>query len=284
MSLRVSAALDYYFEKKIAPKKTDYPRVAGHKIANLKAVFGKRLVSTIGVVDGEKYLRSRKGMSPATVRGELALLIAAANYAVKAKKLPAGDVPHLHLPDASPTKERFLSRDEARLLLRDARKTDEKAFLFIAVGLHTGARPNVIEHLEWDRIDFNEQTIDFRKNRGTGKKKYGIVKIAVELMPILAMAYARRDTAYVLGQPKGMAYRFSAACKRVGIENVTPNTMRHTWATWAAQDGIPLWQIAGVLGNSMGTVEKKYAHHHPSFQSAAMGRVVLGGEFAEGLA
>jgi integrase len=51
---------------------------------------------------------------------------------------------------------------------------------------------------------------------------------------------------------------------------VTPHTFRHTWATWAAQRGVPLFEIAGMLGDTMKTVEKNYAHHHPDHLRGAV--------------
>src|SRR5690606_20155432 len=47
-------------------------------------------------------------------------------------------------------------------------------------------------------------------------------------------------------------------------------TLRHTAATWMAQVGVPLWEIAGHLGHQdTRMVEKHYAHHHPDFRKRA---------------
>ena len=40
-----------------------------------------------------------------------------------------------------------------------------------------------------------------------------------------------------------------------------PHDMRRTWATHAAQNGVSLWDIAGVLGDSPVVVANHYAHH-----------------------
>lgn len=59
---------------------------------------------------------------------------------------------------------------------------------------------------------------------------------------------------------------FETARNKAGLKpEVTPHTLRHTKATWMARDGVPLWDIAGVLGDSVRTIEKKYAHHSPEF-------------------
>jgi len=51
---------------------------------------------------------------------------------------------------------------------------------------------------------------------------------------------------------------------------VVPYTLRHTAATWMAQAGVPLWEIAGFLGHAdTRMVERTYAHHHPEYQRRA---------------
>lgn len=52
--------------------------------------------------------------------------------------------------------------------------------------------------------------------------------------------------------------------------DVTPHVLRHTKATWMAQAGVSMFDIAGVLGDSVETVTKTYAHHHPDYLRAAI--------------
>jgi len=51
---------------------------------------------------------------------------------------------------------------------------------------------------------------------------------------------------------------------------VTPHTLRHTWATLAARAGVPLFQVAGVLGDTLPTVMRVYAHHCPDHLRGAV--------------
>jgi integrase len=50
---------------------------------------------------------------------------------------------------------------------------------------------------------------------------------------------------------------------------VTPQTLRHTAATWLMQNGVPMWEAAGFLGMSKEILEKTYGHHHPDHMKAA---------------
>jgi integrase len=62
---------------------------------------------------------------------------------------------------------------------------------------------------------------------------------------------------------------FAAACKRAGLEDVTPHTLRHTAATWLMQASVPLWQASGFLAMSEKMLVEVYGHHHPDYMIEA---------------
>ena len=66
----------------------------------------------------------------------------------------------------------------------------------------------------------------------------------------------------------GQSFKF--ACEEAGIEDATPYTLRHTAATWMAQRGVPMWEIAGLMGHtSTRMLERVYAKHHPDHMQKA---------------
>lgn len=62
---------------------------------------------------------------------------------------------------------------------------------------------------------------------------------------------------------------FKSAAERAGLVDVSPHTLRHTFGTWLAQQGTPLWHISGWMGQDIETTERMYAHHHPDFMEVA---------------
>ena len=54
---------------------------------------------------------------------------------------------------------------------------------------------------------------------------------------------------------------------------ISPHTFRHTAATHMARRGVPLYDIAGILGNSLDMVEKVYAKHCPDRLRAAVNSI-----------
>src|SRR5262249_59089260 len=63
---------------------------------------------------------------------------------------------------------------------------------------------------------------------------------------------------------------FRIFTKAIGMEWVTPHVLRHTWASLAAINGVPLFEIAKVLGDSLAMVEKVYVHLTPNYLVAAV--------------
>lgn len=233
----------------------------------------KALVSGLGSIPVTELNRTliasygkERGVSPGTLRRELGVLIAAINHAVRERRLRADEAPYIPLPAEPAPKDRWMDRDEAERLLAAA---TGRCLLFIQIGLHTAARKAAIEGLRWEQVDLTRRIIDFNPvGRKQTKKRRPVVPISDTLMQVLTQI--DRKTEWVLGHPGNIRKAFHTAAVKAGLADVTPHTLRHTWATWAAQRGVVLWEIAGVLGDTMVTVEKKYAHHHPDYLRSAI--------------
>lgn len=64
------------------------------------------------------------------------------------------------------------------------------------------------------------------------------------------------------GKPFNRAYTvaWQKALKRAGIENFRWHDLRHTWASWLAQNGVPLSDIQEMGGWETYAMVKRYAH------------------------
>lgn len=279
-ALPVEVALADYIDEH-AKKKCAAPERIEYAAKPLSEFFYGAAVSSIAQADVAAYCEWR-GVSDGTLRRELNVLVAAINHAVRAKRLSAADVPYIPLPSEPPGKDRWLRREEAHKLLeaasyaiargdggrfeRGAAGSLTRCYLFTMIALHTAARKRSIETLTWFQVDLTKKRINFNPaGRKQTKKRRPVVPISDELLTVLKQAHAQAESEYVLGHPGAIRSTFESAALRAGLEDVTPHTLRHTWATWAAQAGRPLWDIAGVLGDTLSTVEKKYAHHHPDY-------------------
>jgi integrase len=219
-----------------------------------------------------------KAIGIGTLRRELTTLQAALRLAVREARLAAAPAVTLPAPPAS--RDRWLSPEEAGALLDAAEK---HLRLFLEIALHTGARRGAILDLTWPQIDLVQGRIDFNPHgRAQTRKRRPIVSVNRPLLAALLRARAEAtaaagDTnrppcphvvAYGGQRVRSVRTAFAAAVRKAGLatrgpNRVTPHVLRHTFATWAAQAGRPIHEIAGALGLTLARTLEVYAHHHP---------------------
>jgi integrase len=266
--------------------KVRFPERINYAILRLAAWWGDRKVDAVFPVSCEAYCdaRLKQGVKPATVTKELSVLRAALKWGKKNGRLIS--IPDVETPPRQDAKDRFLTVAEAARLLRAARQEPKSRLhlpLFILLGLYMAARSEAILSLKWTQVDLVDGVIDFSPSDWIRTKK-GRAKnpIPAKLRWFLEKAHARATSPNVLsygGEPiKRIVKGFSAACKRAGLEGVTPHTLRHTCATWQAKAGVDLHQIGGWLGHSDPRTTMIYAHHHPEHKKDSVAALNRHGE------
>jgi integrase len=195
------------------------------------------------------------------------VLLAALNYAKENQVLST--VPHIPMLPLPPRKERYLTRNEAAKLLREARR--QKLWhlvMFIRIGLATGARHTAILELTWDRVDLETGRIDFRlpDEVETNKRRR-----TARLTSSCCVPYARlqedqpQPCHYLPREPIGLIRKsFLKVAKDAGVKNVSPHTLKHTAITWLLQSGVTPWGVSGLTATSVATITKIYGHHAQS--------------------
>jgi integrase len=254
------------------------PRMIGCAIDALTPFWQGRTVAEVTKQTCKLYGTAR-GRSANTTRRELSVLRAAINFSHEEGRMTRPV--HVELPAPPESRKRWLTRQEVALLIRASRTPTARLYmpLFILLGLYTGRRKEAILSLRWPQMDLEARRIDFEvAGRRRTNKRRGVVPIPSRLLPHLKRARKRgSDLGYVLHRngerildiKKG----FAAACKRAGLKDVTPHTLRHTAATWLMQRGTPIWEAAGFLGMSEKMLRDVYRHHHPDFQSEAAEKI-----------
>lgn len=255
----------------------------------IKSYFGADLVADVTQlrVAGYRQMRARKVLD-GTIRRELGALRAVLAWCVKVGELPSGvALPHIDLPPPSQAKETYLSNSEEQRLWSvaeglaldpDEMFSRRRIGYFVCIALETAARSAAIEGLTWDRVDLVRGLIDFREpGRKVSRKRRVPVPISDRLRPIMDDLFTRRDAGskWVLGHAGKTINPFERLRTLHGFvatngQPITRHDLRRTWATLRAQRGVSLFDIAGVLGDSLETVEKHYAHHSPDFLRSAV--------------
>ena len=240
-----------------------------------------------------KDAESAPRISDQTARRELEDLRAALEYAQAAGRLKY--TPTVTLPKKAIPRDRWLKREEAARLLWAAwkpcwkqerplnmdpaywaqRKTMGRHLArFILVCLYTGTRKDAVLKLRWlpstagGWVDI-ERSIIYRRGNGEQQtsKRRTPVAISDRLMPHLKR-WKEHSTTHVIefdGAPVSSVKRsWATAVKTAGLsDDVVPHVLRHTFASWAVQDGQPFGLVAAALGTTEKIVTEVYGHHAP---------------------
>lgn len=258
---------------------------------NLEPHFGDLSVGEItqGHVDAYVSLRGAgrigRKSRPATCRRELALLVAAMNFFAKPpiSLIDPDMLPKLTLPADSEPRDRWLSLGEMKRLLDAAaqmrvgdRLSRGERFLWLA--LETAARKQAILDLTWDRVDFDTGVVHYDvPGRQKTKKRRASVPMSRTLRKVLERAYEERQGDLVMDNKAEVWATIQSIAITAGFEGkrgrngtkptatgISPHVLRHTAATHMARNGVPLWTVAKILGNTMAVVEKTYAKWAPA--------------------
>ncbi|SEG57028.1 Site-specific recombinase XerD [Methylobacterium sp. 190mf] len=273
------AGLDFadvwaFYAKEALPK-----LVSGENTArsgrHLLEAFGDLPVADIGQAHLDDYVRDRRAgrigrpAKLSTIWLEVAKLKAAVNFAIKRRKLPATARLELDSLEPPEVRDRWLRPEEVDRIIAEAETRREggrlsRAERFLHLAIETAARRAVIENLQWDQVDLEAGVIHYHRHGDLrSKKKRPSVPISSRLRPILERAYEERITSYVLDTSSDIYHHIERIARAADVKGFHPHLLRHTAATWMARRGVPLWKIAGILGNTMQMVEQVYAKHSP---------------------
>lgn len=219
-----------------------------------------------------RLLASGHRASNGTILRDMSILRAAYNAAWKNGRL--SEVPPVRTVPPAPPRERFLSESESRRLLAECH--EPHLHLFVLMALHTLQRPGAILDLTIEQVDLARRRVDFNPpGRTRTRKGRPVVPITTTLLRPLVEAIEESMSGYVIewdGHPvRSVRNSFNKARDRAGFgSDVTPYTLRHTGATLLAGAGVPMRQIAGMMGHATTiTTELHYARHSPDFMGHA---------------
>lgn len=222
-----------------------------------------------------EYARQRN-RAEATVRYELAMLSVALRWAKKGGKID--NAPEVWRPTAPERKKRHLTRSQFGKWFKEVKAPHAR--LYVILGLATMARPSALLELTWPQVDWDHETVDLNPpGRKQTRKRRPVVPLHGEAMDALREAYEGRQCEFVIergAKPiKTMKKAFQAASARSGIK-VTPYTLRHTGAVWAAEGGVTMAELAQFMGHDDdSTTQKHYARYSPDYLRGVADKVRL---------
>lgn len=284
--LKVATALEDYFREHVTQRVVDKGRQED-AINHLKAYFGRNLLREIDIPSSRGYADARRaGLigggprckdpcgSDGTIRRELVVLRAAAHHALRWKRITANDMPSVEMPPDNPGEATWLTREELQQALAEA---TGKLKDFMLLAYYTGARRRSVEGLTRFQVDLKAGHINLRSptedaNRRRSKKRRPVVPIDPRLRPTVERLMAADPTVpWLLGDNKDVYDRFRTHMERLGLAGKAhPHVLRHSRATHLLQDGVSIYAVAKLLGDTVKTVERVYGHHSTEYLAQAI--------------
>jgi integrase len=218
--------------------------------------------------DGTPIYRTIGRRSPATINRIRAALGSLLTWARRTRRAPRGFTNPVRDTEAlreNNARTRFLSPAERDALLKLARVSSwSRLSLFLLLALTTGARRGELLGLRYRDLDL-EQGVAY-----LGRTKNGQPRTLVLLPGVLA-EIARHGKApspdallfpskYKAHKPMAIDKPFRQALQEAGIRDFRVHDLRHTAASYLAQSGASLIEIADVLGHQTLDVTRRYSH------------------------
>jgi integrase len=212
----------------------------------------------------------------ATANRTMTVLKAALNRAWRDKKVASNAEWQRVEPfeDVDAARVRYLSVDEAKRLL-NACEPDFRRL--VQAALETGARYGELAALQV--VDWNKDagTVAIRRSKGGKPRHVVLTEEGIAFFKEVCAGRAGRET--MLLKANGGTWRKSHqkqpmldACKHAKISPaISIHGLRHTWASLAVMNGVPLLVVARNLGHTdTRMVEKHYGHLAPSYIADAI--------------
>jgi integrase len=284
-SLPKAKELDTKHKYKMIPEKTksilfsEYvdkyfiPHFMQIKSAKGRINMIKRFVSALGSIPFDRVsptmteqtiISITKGLSPARFNSYLQLLHRVFQYAIEIEILEKNPVKMKSAK--ADIRKRFLSEGERKALIDSCKKSRSPRLLtMVYISLLAGLRINEVRSLKPE--DIRDGCIYI--SAGNAKTKQGReIPMNEELTAVMNKA--------TFDYNHKIETSFENAVKRAGLTDVHFHDLRRTFGSMLAQAGVPIFDIAKLMGHSdIRITMKVYAHLLPENLKSAVSKIKL---------
>ena len=247
---------------------TETQHKASHKqdmkqIAWIQQFFRGRLLSDLTrEIISEVGEMKCKETSPSTANRYLATIRAILRRAAQDWEW-IEKAPYIRLYKEPKRRIRWIAPEQVRILLNEL---PEHLVDLVKFSLSTGLRKRNVTELEWSQVDLQRNVAWIHADQAKGRKSIHISlnATAIEVLrkqigkhPIRVFTYQGKP----IVQVNTRAWR--KALTRAGIEDFRWHDLRHTWASWLTQKGVPLNIIQEMGAWESTEMVKRYAHLAP---------------------
>lgn len=215
----------------------------------------------------------KTGKKPATVNRYLSAMRSCWNWERAAGLLPQDLLWPKRLMLTEPSgRVRYLTHGELDALMTAAAQHSPVLHAAVMVSLGCGIRQGELRRLRWQDMDFERQQLRVVKAKNV-KADGESRSRSVYMPPVVVLALRKlRGSSPVIGQrvicdesgqpvaKEWIEYRWRAVRDAAGLQDFRWHDLRHSCASYLAQQGASLLEIGAVLGHRSPAATARYAH------------------------
>ncbi|WP_258195714.1 tyrosine-type recombinase/integrase [Nitrosomonas ureae] len=166
---------------------------------------------------------------------------------------------------------RWIAPEQVQILLNEL---PEHLVDLVKFSLSTGLRKRNVTELEWSQVDLQRNVAWIHADQAKARKSIHI-SLNATAMEVLRKQVGKHSLRVFTYQGKPIIQvntrAWRKALRRAGIEDFRWHDLRHTWASWLTQKGVPLNVIQEMGAWESTEMVKRYAHLAPEqFRKHAM--------------
>jgi integrase len=248
----------------------------------IQSELAQKPMSEIGPLDVEKIKQNlqKAERSQRTIEYALAIVRLCFNKAAL-WNLWQGENPtkSVKFPRPNNVRQRFLTKDEAEILLAALKETSAQIYRMAIFALFGGLRLGEIFSLTWSNVNMTQGIINVLDTKTSDPRHVFITtpiqKILNDMTPSLPEEplFPTKKNEPV----KWLSKSFRAVVDRLDLnkgitdrrQRVTFHTLRHTYCSWAVMAGIPLYVVSKAVGHKTTIMTQRYSHLAPESQKQA---------------
>jgi len=239
--------------------------------------FDNKRLDEISAFDLERLKSdlTKSGLSPATAKHCLVLVRQMFNKALLWGMYKGQNpIKGVKMPVLNNRRERFLSHEEADILLNELAKTSRQLHDMALLSLHCGLRAGEIFNLRGHDLDFENGLINIADPKNKASRKAFMTEAVKAMLktriPETPEELVFRDKRHG-GKIGEISSSFDRVVKRIGFNRrvVDPrqrlvfHSLRHTFASWLCLQGETILAVKELLGHKSLAMTERYSHLIP---------------------
>lgn len=228
------------------------------KLATIMSIIGEdvlltRITRTTPVVLNHKL--HERGIEPQSVNGYVGIFNRIMQYAYDEQQV-ATVIRMKYNQSSAVRKDRVVSQEEEKMILEMLASAERNLTVFL---LYTGLRISEAFRVRAQDLDQGYLTVKRSKSG-----KISVMPLAKTAIDAFERQARTTNDERIFGSLEASYYTtLKRTLKRLGIEDVTPHTFRHTAASRLVRGGVDLCRVKEFLGHAQITTTMVYAHLAP---------------------